>query len=283
MLSVHVDALSCAAKIVAARLALHHNIEREQCNPSIRELVLGTGMSESTVRRAVRELEQKGWLSVTRTSGGHRFSSSNSFELRAPPLSVMAGATPVTRDSGQDSHPCHARHPTPVTGDTLPLSIVTPIKENLKAKDKSEERDSLQLDLDDEDSGRRRQSHSEIDSDFEQFYRQYPRHAAKAAALKAYRGVISKGLVTAAELEAGAMRYAAERSGQDPKFTKHPSTWLNGACWADEPVRAITSTIDGAGNPIRPPPDRPQPANAHAARAQIFIDRLKAQTNGGGQ
>jgi hypothetical protein len=99
MLSVHVDALSCAAKIVAARLALHHNIEREQCNPSIRELVLGTGMSESTVRRAVRELEQKGWLSVTRTSGGHRFSSSNSFELRAPPLSVMAGATPVTRDT----------------------------------------------------------------------------------------------------------------------------------------------------------------------------------------
>ena len=31
------------------------------------------------------------------------------------------------------------------------------------------------------------------------------------------------------------MRYAAQRDGEDPQFTKHPATWLNGKCWTDEP------------------------------------------------
>jgi len=31
----------------------------------------------------------------------------------------------------------------------------------------------------------------------------------------------------------GAMRYAAERRGEDPRYTKHPATWLNKGCWSD--------------------------------------------------
>jgi hypothetical protein len=30
------------------------------------------------------------------------------------------------------------------------------------------------------------------------------------------------------------MRYAAERRGEDPRFTKHPATWLRKGCWSDE-------------------------------------------------
>ena len=43
---------------------------------------------------------------------------------------------------------------------------------------------------------------------------------------------------TAEELELGAMRYAAVRSEEDPKFTKHAATWLNNKCWLDEPEPA---------------------------------------------
>ncbi len=40
---------------------------------------------------------------------------------------------------------------------------------------------------------------------------------------------------TAAELLAGAERYAAERQGKDPEFTSYPGTWLRARRWQDEP------------------------------------------------
>jgi hypothetical protein len=48
-------------------------------------------------------------------------------------------------------------------------------------------------------------------------------------------------------LEAGAMRYAAERTGQDHKFTKYPTTWLNGDCWTDEPPPSGLAAKQSAG------------------------------------
>jgi hypothetical protein len=265
MLAVDANALSCTAKIVGSRIAMHHNIETGRCDPSIGMLVSGTGMSESTVRRAIRELEEAGWAHVDRTRGRH----SNSFELQTPTLSDMEGfnpvnddsvegANPVTIDGVEDTptlsqvtpEPCHMWHPNPVTVDTQ--------KRESNSEEKSEEIDSIRLDLGDEDSGRRPKGKDgdEISESFERFYQQYPRKAAKALASKAYRAVITKNLATPQELLAGAMRYAAERSGHDPKYTKHPTTWLNGGCWADEPVKPIAETIAVDGMPVRPPPNR---------------------------
>jgi hypothetical protein len=121
---------------------------------------------------------------------------------------------------------------------------------------------------------RRRQSQDHTDSNFETFYRQYPKHVAKAAALKAYRAVITKGLATPEELLAGAMRYAAERSGQDARFTKHPATWLHGGCWADEPHAPITSTIDVNGDQIRPPDRSPSPPWRRESNTERLIRKL---------
>jgi hypothetical protein len=73
------------------------------------------------------------------------------------------------------------------------------------------------------------------DAEFESWWSQYPRHVAKGAALKAYASPKKHGAAPE-QLLAGAMRYAQERHGQDPKYTKHPATWLNGGCWDDEPA-----------------------------------------------
>jgi len=73
------------------------------------------------------------------------------------------------------------------------------------------------------------------EADFETWWKQYPRHVAKGAAEKVYKRIVASGKASVADLMAGALRYAAEREGQEPQFTKHPSTWLSGACWADEP------------------------------------------------
>jgi hypothetical protein len=55
----------------------------------------------------------------------------------------------------------------------------------------------------------------------------------------------------------GAMRYAAERSGQDSKYTKLAATWLRKGSWANEPAKPAGTTIDDEGNPVRLP-DRQQ-------------------------
>lgn len=69
---------------------------------------------------------------------------------------------------------------------------------------------------------------------FEDWYRSFPRHIGRAAAEKAYTKALSRG--SPSDLLAGASRYAAERSGEDENFTKHPATWLNQDCWLDEPT-----------------------------------------------
>jgi len=95
------------------------------------------------------------------------------------------------------------------------------------------------------------------EADFKTWWQQYPKHVAKEAAAKAYQRIVGSGKASVAELMAGVLRYAAEREGQEPQFTKHPSTWLNGACWADEPQA-----------PAPAQPKKASPANR--------------QTNGGG-
>jgi hypothetical protein len=39
---------------------------------------------------------------------------------------------------------------------------------------------------------------------------------------------------TPQELLAGVIRYAAVMTGKDPRYVKHPTTWLNKGCWTDE-------------------------------------------------
>jgi hypothetical protein len=71
------------------------------------------------------------------------------------------------------------------------------------------------------------------DDEFDAWWLQYPRKVSRGAARKAYDKARGAG-ATADELLNGAMRYAAERSNEDPKYTKHGATWLNGECWRDE-------------------------------------------------
>ena len=75
-----------------------------------------------------------------------------------------------------------------------------------------------------------------IPSEFENFWATFPRRVAKARAEKAYLDIIKAKKATHDELLVGAQRYAAERAGEDPQYTKHPATWLNGGCWKDEPT-----------------------------------------------
>lgn len=68
---------------------------------------------------------------------------------------------------------------------------------------------------------------------FDDFWSIYPRRIAKLKAEKAWKKALKHS--PEREILDGARRYAIEREEEDPKFTKHPSTWLNGGCWMDDP------------------------------------------------
>jgi Helix-turn-helix domain len=123
-----------------------------------------------------------------------------------------------------------------VTGKNLPTN---PLKEPLEQP--TEEIDSPQLDLDDD--GRRgsdppSQSENNTDAAFEAFWQAYPKKVDKAKARVAYRRVIRGKQATAEGLLHGAINYAAERRGQDPRFTKYPASWLSAESWNNEMASA---------------------------------------------
>jgi len=68
---------------------------------------------------------------------------------------------------------------------------------------------------------------------FDDFWRAYPKKVARADAMRAY--VLALQHAPVEDVLRGAMRYANERGSEDPRFTKHPATWLRKACWRDPP------------------------------------------------
>ena len=90
----------------------------------------------------------------------------------------------------------------------------------------------------------------DISAGFDEFWQAYPKRVARGKAEKAYQSIIKNKKATPEELLAGAMRYAAERSGQDPQYTKHPASWLNSKLLARrtrniETARQTYTGIDG--------------------------------------
>ena len=78
---------------------------------------------------------------------------------------------------------------------------------------------------------------------FDEFYRAYPRHVAKSAALKSWQRLKPTAELAAA-ITAGASRYAKETIGTEPRYIAHPATWLSNRRWEDEP------TTTGAGRSL---------------------------------
>ena len=67
---------------------------------------------------------------------------------------------------------------------------------------------------------------------FEDFWALYPKRVGKGQARKAFASAIKKA--TWEELRAGLQAYVDSQVGVDPKFIRHPSTWLSGEGWLDE-------------------------------------------------
>lgn len=228
-------ALADSAKVVALRLALHLNLATGRCDPSVERLAKGSGRQVRAVYSTISLLEQAGWIRRTGRKGRH----SNQYALSRPAtLHDSAGFNPAPRDRvEQSSNPARRDRVTLHHGAVEPCIALHPNSEaNSEANSESLSPTPLTLFAADAPSaqkpkpGRVSKARSTAE-DFERFWSAYPRLIAKAAARKAFDRACTKA--PPAEILAGTKRFAAERADQDPKFTPHPTTWLNDERWAD--------------------------------------------------
>lgn len=80
-----------------------------------------------------------------------------------------------------------------------------------------------------------------LESQFESFWNLYDKKTSRPDAEKKFTQVLKKD--TFENIMAGLQKYVSSR-GEDKKFWKDPSTWLNKGCWKDE-----YSTIKTLSNP----------------------------------
>ncbi len=97
----------------------------------------------------------------------------------------------------------------------------------------------------------------DIEDDFEQFYRTYPKREGRKAALKAYR--TARKSADASVILRAAARHAAKMDTErrEPRFIKAPAAWLNGGHYLDEPAPASrpSKVLDADGYDASDTPD----------------------------
>jgi hypothetical protein len=113
-----------------------------------------------------------------------------------------------------------------------------------------------------------------ISAAFESFWAVYPKRVAKLAARRALAAAVKAGADPEAMI-AGAARYAAERVGQEGRYTKHPATWINAGCWDDEsPGGGVV--LDGVtGEPVAVEPRVPARSAATGGVQDIAEERAR--------
>lgn len=196
--------VSATGFVLAYRIAKFFNRDSGEAWPAQPTLAAAMRMDVRSVRSLCDQLEVAGHLQVIASRGrGH--------SCRYRPIFHAEPDQPEPESESEIETAIDAPVPEPLDGELFPDTADTPVKPAPRAK-------------------------QDLTAEFESWWLQYPRRVSKGAARTAYDK--ARKSATAEELELGAMRYAAVRSSEDPKYTKHPSTWLNNKCWLDEPEPA---------------------------------------------
>lgn len=188
---------------------------------SQRILAQKANVDQGSVRRAIDKLEELGELKVLSVGDGRQPSD----------YRIMLGEG--AQDEGAQSAAPGPAGRAPSPGDTRAqgAQAAAPITPSLPGVDPPSSISRAEL------------------PGFEIFWEAYPRRVAKGEARKAWPAAVKAAGGPEPIIE-GAKRYAAERRGQDPKFTAHPASWLRAERWGDEPGRGQRS---GPRGPISPP------------------------------
>lgn len=205
------------------------------CYPSVRTLQEMTGHSVRTIRAALNDLEEIGFIARAARAGT---STVYTLQIDAMRAAHRRRRWSETRDSGS-----------PYTGDPNAVTAVDeiPIEEQpVKVK----RGDSVEAAVEPVEAEtpapvpavpapvkktKKRSTPARVESDFLDFYAAYPRHVGKEAARRAFVKAVKAG-TPGADIIEGARHYAAATAaaGTEKRYVAHPATWLNAGRWSDD-------------------------------------------------
>jgi hypothetical protein len=246
------------AFMIAYELATQHF--NEECGgaawPGCKTLGDAIGKSEATVIGLIRRMEAGGDLRVEWGSQGRGHSNRYWMVLKPQPAEVLRAEKTSKPTAGKPQF--SARKPQLAKENHLKKNhlredIYPPAADRDRGAPDQPDATAAPL-IDDPPA-----------SDFAAFWNAYPLHKGQLAARRAFDRAIRRA--SPAEIVAGAERYAAERAGLDPRFTKHPANWLAAGCWTDEPPPHAGGPppIDQWGNVV---PDHWQRPRSYAEAAR---------------
>ena len=190
--------LTPKARLVAFALAKYYR-QGKECYPSFSTLRDDTGYTNNhTIGDAVKELQEAGFIRVRKGKIRNLSVQSQSYEF----VGVQTGE---------------------VTGE------VTGEKNALEIENKRNNINNI-------NNIYKKNTKKSFSQEFETWWSEYPRKVAKGQAEKIFSRLLEKKKVSFNELLDGVKRYAEHCRNQntESEYIKHPSTWLNGECWADE-------------------------------------------------
>jgi hypothetical protein len=277
------------ARHVLQVLAEHARPDGSNSHPSVLRVQYRTGYDRTTVQRAFRRLE-KGGLIVRAGSVDGRTRWTLSVSLRRPESDWsdlereeedFRSAAAERKRRSRSKGVTHSESVTVTDGNgvtvtdaesvTADVTDSTPSRHALKVRpSRTERRPNPQQPSDNQlpkDSSSPAAQADEPTEDlhleaFGAFWINYPKKRAREEARKAWIAAIKRGAEPQHMVDA-AQAYARERAGQDPQYTKHPTTWLNKGCYDDEPdpqpapgERPPLRAVSGGWQPWRNPVDQ---------------------------
>ena len=207
----------------------HINRETGEAWPTQMTLANMTGATDRGIRKQLAKLNSSGHLLITSGGGRH---VANRYRIALNTRnggSLFAGKNTEPEFLFSNEKPGTQSHKTRNGATSKPGTYVPPEPLN-RTTEEQLSRDSLA-------------------GHFEEWWHVYPKKVAKEQARRAFKPALKKASVDV--LIAGAERYAEERRGQDPRFTKHAATWLNGGCWQDEPQQAHSAHVPAVEAALR--------------------------------
>lgn len=212
------SAISAPALRVLAALACYTD-RQHRCRPSVPTIAKRLGISDRMVQYHLRDLAAAGYIEQQMRTGLATF-----YTLRYPD-------EPVETEPPEEADRCNPISP----GGETPFH--QGVKPDFTRGVKPHFTQTILIELPQGTTKGTKTLVQPAADTFDAWWKAYPRREGKGHARRAYAAALKKA--PAAVLLAAAQRYAIERANEPPRFTKLPTTWLNGECWLDEAAPAM--------------------------------------------
>lgn len=185
---------------------------KAECWPSRETLAWDLDLSAKTVQRLLKKLEEYGGLEIEARFTDSGRQTSNVYRIMWEEPKTGQECPPPLDTNDHDEVVAHDQAPgSPMTHEDIPI----------RSKQQTKTIDQGVTAL--------------ADKQFDEFWEIYPRKVGKPQAKKAFKKALEE--ISLEEILRCTKEYQQQRRAEDPKYTKHPATFLNAKPWFDEPAK----------------------------------------------